>query len=313
MAFGLDDAMLAMAGTQLVGGLLGSDAAKTASGQQSSAANRATDITSGMFNTIQNQQAPYRQAGSSAISSLGFGLGLPGYTDKNYTGAVSYNDPVYGKQTFQNADYFKNALYQDSLKAAGGDASKVDQGAIDKIISGTTPINDPNFGQLTHQFDANDLKSNLAPNYDFMLQQGTGATANLLNSKGGVAGNTLKGVTDYATNYAGNAYQNAFNNYTTNQSNIFNRLSAIAGLGSSAGSAGTTGAPQFASSIAGTTQAAGAAQAAGTVGSTNALTGGLSNAASWYSLPSILNMGGGGGGTGNNFLSDAAMSMAASG
>jgi hypothetical protein len=140
-----------------------------------------------------------------------------------------------------------------------------------------------NYGSLMHQFDANDLKSNLAPNYDFMLQQGLGATTNAGNAAG-FSGNTLKGINDYAQGYAGNAYQQAFSNYTANQTNIYNRLSNLAGLGQTAnqvtgalGSANTLNANNFATSGA-------AANAAGIVGGANAVSNGLSNYAGWNYL-----------------------------
>jgi hypothetical protein len=139
------------------------------------------------------------------------------------------------------------------------------------------------YGSLTHTFNADDLKTNLAPNYQWQLEQGLGAATNAGNAAG-FSGNTLKGINDYAQGYAGNAYQQAFNNYTANQSNIYNRLSNIAGLGQTAnqttaqaGTANTLNANNFATS-------GGAAQAAGIVGSTNAINNGLNNAASWNYL-----------------------------
>jgi hypothetical protein len=85
---------------------------------------------------------------------------------------------------------------------------------------------------LTHQFNAQDLQAGLAPNYDFMLQQGQRANKNMSNVSGGLlSGNTLQGLQDYTQNYAGNAYQNAFNNYQTQRQNIYGNLSNSAGLG----------------------------------------------------------------------------------
>lgn len=145
-------------------------------------------------------------------------------------------------------------------------------------------------GQFTHQFNANDLKTNLAPNYDFMLNQGLGAVQNAANLGGGLlSGNTLKGINDYAQNYASNGYQQAFQNYTANQTNIFNRLSSIAGLGQTANqtTAGLSGA--LAPGIASTITGAGQATAAGQVGVANAISGGLNNAASWYYGNNLMN------------------------
>ncbi len=143
-------------------------------------------------------------------------------------------------------------------------------------------------GSALHQFDANDLKSNLAPNYQFQLDQGIGATKNLANSTGGlISGNALKGINDYAQNYAGNAYQQAFNNYNAGQTNIFNRLSSIAGLGQTANQT-TANAGQNAATASGNYLTGGAAaQAAGLVGGASAITQGANNAIGWNYLSSL--------------------------
>ena len=97
---------------------------------------------------------------------------------------------------------------------------------------------------LTHQFNAQDLQAGLAPNYDFMLQQGQGANRNAANVGGGLlSGNTLQGLNQFTQNYAGNAYQNAFTNYQNQRQNIYQNLSNAAGLGqTSLGQLGQVGA-----------------------------------------------------------------------
>lgn len=218
-------------GVGLVGGLLQYNAAGDAADQQANAASNNVQLQSHMFNTINDQSAPWRQAGQGAL----------------------------------------------------------------KQISG---MND----QFTHAFNADDLKSNLAPNYQFQLDQGLGAVKNAGNLQSGlISGNTLKGINDYAQNFAGNSYQQAFNNYNAQQSNIFNRLSSIAGLGQTANQTTATAGTAAAGNAGNALLAGGAAQAAGTIGQANAISGGLNNAASWYALPSFLNGGGGGGGLNSGF------------
>jgi len=88
-------------------------------------------------------------------------------------------------------------------------------------------------GYLQHQFDASDLAKGLAPNYDFMLQQGQMANQRAANmAGGGFGGNALQGLNRYTQDYAGNAYQNAFKNYQDQRQNIFGNLSSLANLGS---------------------------------------------------------------------------------
>src|SRR5712664_169062 len=144
-----------IAAVTLGAGLIGAGAAESAAGTQASAADRATASQRQMFDTINQQNAPWLQAGQTALGDI---------------------------------------------------AARKDQ--------------------FTHQFTAEDLKSNLSPSYNFMLQQGLGATQNALNVGGGnISGNTMRGMTKFAEDYASTGYQQAFENYTANQTNIFNRLS----------------------------------------------------------------------------------------
>lgn len=221
------------AGGAIIGGMISGSASKSAANTQANAANAGTAAQLQMFNTVNDQNAPWRQAGQNALSPImgGFGLG----------------------------------------PESGGIPS----------------------GYFAHQFNANDLNSYLAPNYGFMLNQGLGAVKNAGNLQTGLlSGNVLKGINDYAQNYAGNAYQNAFSNYTTNQQNIFNRLSTIAGFGTSANQTVAPVASNTGLGVANTLGAAGQARASGTVGAANAISGGINNAASWYALSNIMNPGG---------------------
>ena len=146
--------------TGLGSALIGSNAAQNAANAQSQAAQQGIDLQRQMFNTINQQQAPYRSAGYNALNQLG-GLG---------TG------------TYQQYD------------AAGN-----------PISTGTGT------GYLTKQFGPADLTAGLAPNYDFMLQQGQMANQRAANVGGGaLGGNALQGLQKYTQDYAGNAYQNAF-------------------------------------------------------------------------------------------------------
>ena len=192
---------------------------------QATAANKAAETQQNMFNTLTQQNAPFRQAGTQAVGNLSDLLGISGNT-----GAANY-------------------------------------------------------GSLTTPFTTANLNSQLAPNYQFQLQQGLGSLNNQMNATGGlVGGNALQGAQNYAQNFAGNAYQNAFNNYQTQQGNIYSRLGAIAGLGQGAASNQATGASQFGGNIGGQQAAAGSAIGGGIVGAGNA----AGNAYGNYSLMNTL-------------------------
>jgi hypothetical protein len=147
-------------------------------------------------------------------------------------------------------------------------------------------------------FTAEDLKSNLAPNYEFMKQQGLGATAQAMNPGGGGSNIDLARI-KFAEDYAGNAYQNALANYLSQQQNVFNqaqsektniynKLSNLAGIGQTAttnignvgiGTAGNLG--QLA--IGGAT-----ALGAGNIGAANVMAGGLQGIGNAATLASML-------------------------
>ncbi len=92
MAIGTGTALLLGAGAGLIGSGMQARAAKSAAAQQAGAANYASDVQRQMFETLNAQQAPYREAGYGALTRIGELLpgltapvsreeilGLPGY------------------------------------------------------------------------------------------------------------------------------------------------------------------------------------------------------------------------------------------
>jgi len=219
--------------------LIGSNAAQKAADIQSAAAQNATALQGQMFNTINQQQAPYRTAGYNALNQLG-GLGSGQY---------------------QQYD-------------AAGNPTTMGTGS----------------GYLTHQFNAADLQAGLAPNYDFMLQQGQMANQRAANAAGGgFGGNALQGLQKYTQDYAGNAYQNAFQNYQNQRTNIYNTLAGIAGIGQTGQTATNTAAQNATTAQTQLGVGSAAAQAAGQVGTAGAYGNALGQLGSGLTLASLLN------------------------
>jgi hypothetical protein len=120
--------------------------------------------------------------------------------------------------------------------------------------------------------------SGLAPNYEWIKQQGLLAANNASSTQGGVAGTGgQRAAIDYATNLAGNAYQQAFNNFNTQRNNIFSNLNSIASLGSNAAVGQGNIAANVGGNIGNTITGIGNAQAGGIVGGANALSGAAGN------------------------------------
>jgi len=149
---------------------------------------------------------------------------------------------------------------------------------------------------LTQSFGPEQLQSNLAPNYQFMLNQGLGAQNQALNASGGGSNIGIAG-TKFAEDYASNAYQNAFNNYQTQQSNIYNKLANIAGIGQQSLANLSNLSTGNATNISNLGVGAANAQAAGQVGSASAIASGLNSVGSNLTLASLLNPANAGGAT----------------
>ena len=131
-------------------------------------------------------------------------------------------------------------------------------------------------GDLARMFTAADLETHLAPNYEFMKQQGLGAVTQGANVGGG-GSNVQRAAIKFAEDYAKNAYQDALNNYRLQQGDIFNRLTNLTGTGQTAQQNIGSTAGQLGSNISQLGIGAAQAQAAGQIGAANAMAGGLGN------------------------------------
>lgn len=138
------------------------------------------------------------------------------------------------------------------------------------------------------------------PGYKFNLSQGLKATQNGFAAQGlGTSGAALKGAATFASGLAGTTYQNQFSNALSSYNTNLGKLQSLSALGE--GAAAQTG--QFGTTTAGnigqTAVGAANAEAAGTIGSTNAITGGitsgLGNLSNAFMLNSFLNGGAAGG------------------
>jgi hypothetical protein len=210
-----------------VGGsaLLGASAARSAANTQANAANQAAEIQREQFNLINQQQAPYRGYGYTALNQIG--------------GLLGGETPMYDAQG------------KPVLDAEG------------------KPMMQQGTGYLTRQFGAEDLKTNLAPNYEFMLREGQRAARQRMNV--GSGGSDIdRGITRFAEDYASNAYQNAFQNFSAQRKDIYNTLAGIAGIGQSGQTATNQAATNYGTNVGNLITGAGAAQAAGQVGAANA-------------------------------------------
>ena len=160
-----------------------------------------------------------------------------------------------------------NAQEQPFMQAGYGATSR-----LNELLGTGGDKTAPGYGSLTQTFTPQDFLDNLDPGYQFQLQTGAQALRNAdTPGVGALSGPALKDLMSFNQGMASTGYQNAFNRFTTQQNNIFARLSGIAGLGQNAasntGTAGTslgTGMAQAQAAAAGST-AAGIAGASSSV------------------------------------------------
>lgn len=304
-------------GGSLLSGAMGSSASKSAAGAQTAAANRAAELQKQEYDQTRTDLMPWMNTGVQASNTLGYLMGLgpaPGSSGTTTTSSPSTNgssastvggmgggpyfmtgqhnptgtsiSPYHlsadGSQVLSDAD--NQPLDDLSLKRAvqSGNVSRYGPGfGANANASGNTSTNastvDGAFGSLAKPFGAFDFAQD--PGYQFRMDQGNQALTNYLSAKGNLlSGAGIKAVTNYNQDYASGEYANSYNRYNTNQSNLFSRLSALSGAGQNSaakvGDAGMT----YANNAGNLMTQAGNAQAAGIVGSSNAISQGISGA-----------------------------------
>jgi hypothetical protein len=142
--------------------------------------------------------------------------------------------------------------------------------------------------QFTKTFTPADLQANLAPNYEFMKNQGLGATAQKANVES-PGSNVDLSKTMFAENYAKGAYQDALTNWRNQQTDIFNRLSGIAGIGQTAQGQAQNLGSATGTNLANLATGGANAIAGGQIGAANAQSGGLQSIGNAGMLYGLLN------------------------
>lgn len=116
------------------------------------------------------------------------------------------------------------------------------------------------------------------PSYQFRLQQGQDSIQSSAAAQGGLlSGATLKALQNYGQESASQEYGNAYNRFNADQTNRYNRLSNLVGVGQNAAAQVGNAGAQTSQAIANNTMQGANALAAGQVGSANAWAGAANN------------------------------------
>lgn len=116
------------------------------------------------------------------------------------------------------------------------------------------------------------------PSYQFRLNQGLDAVQQGAAAQGGLlSGATLKALNDYGQQSASQEYGNAYNRFNADQTNRFNRLNTIVGMGQNAAAGVGNSGMQTAQAMANNTMAGADAMSAGRVAQGNAQASNMQN------------------------------------
>ena len=108
------------------------------------------------------------------------------------------------------------------------------------------------------------------PSYKFRVNQGNNAIQGGAAAQGGLlSGATLKALQNYGQESASQEYQNAYNRFNADQTNQYNRLSNLVGIGQNAAAQTGNAGAQTAQAIANNTMQGANAQSAGTIAAGN--------------------------------------------
>jgi hypothetical protein len=136
------------------------------------------------------------------------------------------------------------------------------------------------FGGLLRNFGKQDLYDD--PSYQFRMDEG-------LKSRNFLSGAALKGIERYGQDYASTEYGKSFDRYNINNTNKFNRLASISGIGQTAANQTGAAAANFGAQAGSNMIGAGNAQAAGRVGASNAWTSGIGSAIGGFQQNALMN------------------------
>jgi hypothetical protein len=171
----------------------------------------------------------------------------------------------------------------------GGQTPMFDAQGKPMLDANGQPMMQTGSGYLTKQFGPEDLKTNLAPNYEFMLKEGQRAARQRLNAGGSGGSDIDRGITRFAEDYASNAYQNAFDNFLAQRKDIYNTLAGIAGIGQTGQTEINKANAALGTNLSSLATGSAAVQGAGQVAAANAYGGALGNIGGYNYLQALRN------------------------
>ena len=258
----------------VLGGLLGADGAEDAANAQGQATGAAIAEQRRQFDTSRKDLAPYRSAGTAALTRvrdlLGLGQTQPGqwqYGEAVPAGAMDLTD--WARQNGYNTPEGRDWMESE--------------------VQNLTPGYRKYLGSLPQQQAAQPTVAQtlqMDPGYQFRMDEGQKGIDRRIGAMGlRNSGAALKAATRFGQDYASNEF-----------GNVFNRLSGVAGTGQAATNTGAALGAQNAQTVGGLMSGLGNARGASAIAGANAMGGALNTVGNYFGqqnmLDKILNKGG---------------------
>lgn len=225
----------------------------------------------------------------------------PQFTSQTPLGGSSYNNRPQYVTVYDGTGNDQDTGRQVLFSGGQSTASRVDEAGLNAAVqqrlqeqqtqrqaaeeaARKAAESDPAFGSLLRRFTMDDYQED--PGYQFRLQQGEQAINRAAAAAGRYdSGRALKDLGEFNSGMASQEFGNAYNRWNNDQTNIFNRLSGVAGTGQQATNQLAQMGQNAATNIGNIQLQAGNAAAAGKIGSANAwggALGGVTNALAQY-------------------------------
>jgi hypothetical protein len=298
----------------VAGAAIASDSSRSAANTQADAANKANETQLQMYNQSRQDQMPWLTTGGSALNQLSMQLGLPAYVSQEdrdairtsllpqFTTQSTIQTPAVAPISFAGINPDNGLTYEQWQASMGQPATSTQQSTVDEAGLNAAieaeiakrqqaAQSNPLYGSLTKTFTTADM--NADPVYQSGFQFGLDEGVKGVNRQAAAAGSlnsgaTLKALTRYANDYATTKGEGAYNRFNNNQTQQFNRLASLAGVGQTASTNLGTQSISTGNSLANNITGAGNARAAGYIGQSNAVNNGISQGWNMYQGNQLL-------------------------
>lgn len=240
---------------------------QNAARSQTDAANRSQGINSAQYAQNRQDQAPYREAGLSALDRM---MGRSSGSTINAEKKTALEERLKGIKAGQahwtatSRGGLGGGQNQKNLDDHNADAADV-QGQIDGLNSMQSQV------QKTPAEIGQDIMSQ-DPGYQFRLDQGNKAINAAASARGGsMGGGALKDLTRFGQDYSSAEYGKAYD-----------RLASMAGFGERSNNASAASGANYVNNSGQNYADIGNAEAAGAIGGANAISGGLASGANSF-------------------------------